>query len=129
MKKLTVMGIIGKTHGVSSETAPQKMPERMNANNPSSPLRSPPAEDGGGASDLLPAFGGSRLGTVRPPDTSFLYCSSTATAGSEVTLSGTTNGNLVGSRHWPCALQTMTSTVTAIFFSPGSAFGLTTRGR
>src|SRR5204862_793579 len=33
-KKLTVIGIIGKTQGVTSEIAPQKMPERINASNP-----------------------------------------------------------------------------------------------
>src|SRR5713226_6562029 len=30
MKKLTVIGIMGKTHGVTSDKAPQKIPNPMN---------------------------------------------------------------------------------------------------
>ena len=35
-KKLTVIGIIGKTHGVTSDTAPQKIPASTKASNPDS---------------------------------------------------------------------------------------------
>src|SRR5262249_20435188 len=60
-KKLTVIGIIGKTHGVISDTAPQKTPARMNAHNPDpaeavtdAPLASPPGDTTwiGGGPDL-----------------------------------------------------------------------------
>src|SRR5262249_39717722 len=113
--------------------APQNMPERMKASNPSSVLRSPPTDCtvcGGGSLSLMgTGFGGPLRDGLSVPGTSRAYLASTGMGGSDVTASDATKGSFVGNKHWPCALQTMTSTVTGIFFSPGSAFGLTTNGR
>src|SRR5438105_2660033 len=113
MKKLTVMGIMGNTQGVTSEMAPQRMPFRMNVHRSmSGPFVGDKLASGGEGGVISVVVGGAAPTTGSP--------ARTVKAASRSIFSG---------GRQPASLHTITVSVAFRLFFPGAVSTFTVTGR